>query len=89
MRNAADQVTARRAAIVIGLVLATLVVLALAWATRRVLTWTVVAVFFAVALKPPVDALQRRLVRRRAVATLLVFLAAFGLLAALAAGIVL
>ncbi|WP_431976919.1 AI-2E family transporter [Micromonospora haikouensis] len=89
MRNAEDQATARRAAIVIGLVLATLVVLALAWATRRVLTWTVVAVFFAVALKPPVDALQRRLVRRRAVATLLVFLAAFGLLAALVAGIVL
>ncbi|MFF3852567.1 AI-2E family transporter [Micromonospora sp. NPDC002575] len=89
MRSAEDRATARRAAIVIGLVLATLLVLALAWATRRVLTWTVVAVFFAVALKPPVDALQRRLVRHRAMATLLVFLAAFALLAALAAGIVL
>ncbi|MFI0793092.1 AI-2E family transporter [Micromonospora rubida] len=85
MRDADDRSTARRAAIVIGLVLATLFGLALIWATRRLLAWAVVAAFFAVALKPLVDGVQRRFVRRRALATLVVFLAAFGVLAALIA----
>ncbi|WP_319460954.1 AI-2E family transporter [Micromonospora sp. RTP1Z1] len=89
MSDAQDRFTARRALIVIGLVLATLVALALVWATRQVLTWALVAAFFAVALKPLVDRLERRWVRRRALATLLVFLAAFVLLGALLAMIVL
>ncbi|MFC4147838.1 AI-2E family transporter [Micromonospora mangrovi] len=89
MSRADDRGTARRALIVIGLVLATMLVLVLLWATRRVLIWLLVAVFFAVALKPLVDQVERRWVRRRALATLLVFLAAFGLLAGIAAGIVL
>ncbi|MFE2618542.1 AI-2E family transporter, partial [Micromonospora chalcea] len=87
MSAATDRSTARRTLIVIGLVLATVVGLALVWATRRVLVWGLVAVFFAVALKPPVDRLERR-VRRRALATLLVFLAAFALFAAMGALIV-
>ncbi|WP_234588591.1 AI-2E family transporter [Micromonospora sp. MH99] len=82
--NADDRTTARRALVVIGLVLATALALAFVYATRRVLVWAVVAAFFAVALKPAVDWLQRRFVRRRAVATLLVFLAAFVVLAVLA-----
>lgn len=57
--------------------------LALVWQTRRALVWVVVAAFFAVALNPLVDRVQRRLVRRRAAATLVVFLAAFVALAAL------
>ncbi|WP_435208748.1 AI-2E family transporter [Micromonospora sp. bgisy143] len=85
MSNADDRTTARRTLIVIGLVLAAALALAFGYATRRVLVWTVVAAFFAVALKPAVDLLQRRLVRRRALATLLVFLAAFVVLAVLAA----
>ncbi|MGW3788142.1 AI-2E family transporter [Micromonospora chokoriensis] len=85
MSNADDRATARRTLIVIGLVLASAFALAFVYATRRVLTWAVVAAFFAVALKPLVDRLQHRLVRRRSVATLLVFLAAFALLAILAA----
>ncbi|GHJ54994.1 AI-2E family transporter [Nonomuraea sp. TT08I-71] len=89
MSNADDRSTARRALIVIGLVLATLVGLALVWATRRVLVWGLVAAFLAVALKPLVDRVERRLVRRRALATLLVFLATFVVLAALGAMIVL
>ncbi|MEU4638747.1 AI-2E family transporter, partial [Micromonospora chalcea] len=84
MSTADDRSTARRTLVVIGLVLATVVGLALVWATRRVLVWGLVAVFFAVALKPLVDRLQRR-VRRRALATLLVFLAAFALFAAVGA----
>ena len=53
------------------------------------LIWILVAAFFAVALKPLVDRLERRLVRHRALATLLVFLATFALLAAVATVIVL
>lgn len=74
---------ARRALIVIALVLATVVGLALVWETRRVLIWVVLAAFFAVALNPLVDRVQRRLIRRRAAATLVVFLASFVALAAL------
>ncbi len=83
MSDADDRSTAHRTLIVIGLVLATLVGLALVWATRRVLIWVVVAAFFTVALNPLVDRVQRRLVRRRAVATLFVFLATFVALGAL------
>ncbi|MFC0033157.1 AI-2E family transporter [Micromonospora chaiyaphumensis] len=89
MSNADDRYTARRALIVIGLVLATLIGLGLIWATRRVLVWGLVAAFLAVALKPLVDRVERRLVRHRALATLLVFLGTFVLLAALGTVIVL
>jgi predicted PurR-regulated permease PerM len=88
MSDAEVRGTARRTLIVIGLVLATLIGLALVRATRQVLVWIVVAAFFAVALKPLVDRLERGFVRRRALATLLVFIAAFALLAAVAAVIV-
>ncbi|WP_410809488.1 AI-2E family transporter [Micromonospora sp. 067-2] len=85
MSDADTRLTARRTLTVIGLVLATVFALAFVYATRRVLVWAVVAAFFAVALKPLVDRLQRRVVRRRALATLLVFLAAFVALAILIA----
>ncbi|MCW3841348.1 AI-2E family transporter [Micromonospora yasonensis] len=88
MSDADDRSTARRTLIVIGLVLATVVVLSLVWSTRRVLVWILVAAFFAVALKPLVDWVERRFVRHRALATLLVFAVAFVLLAALGAVIV-
>ncbi|MGW2234238.1 AI-2E family transporter [Streptomyces sp. NPDC001759] len=62
----------------IGLVLAAYVALQLVVQTRQVLVWIVIALFFAVALYPAVDALERRVPRcRRSVATLLVFLLAF------------
>ncbi|MFE7855443.1 AI-2E family transporter [Streptomyces sp. NPDC057403] len=61
----------------IGLVLTAYVALQLVVQTRRVLVWIVIALFFAVALYPAVDALERRVTRcRRSVATLLVFLLA-------------
>jgi predicted PurR-regulated permease PerM len=67
----------------IGLVLATVVLLYIVVETRRVLTWMVVAAFFAVALYPLVGWAQRRLFggRRRALATFLVFLVVFLVLA--------
>jgi predicted PurR-regulated permease PerM len=63
--------------VVIGLVLATLLVILLVRATSQVLTWIGVAVFFAVALNPAVTWLQRRAAfGKRWLATLLVFLVA-------------
>jgi predicted PurR-regulated permease PerM len=79
-------VVARRTLVVIGLVLATLLVLFLAYETRQVLTWIVISVFFAVALHPAVTWTQRHVARRRRwLATLLVFIVVFGLLAGLVA----
>ncbi|GAA3335613.1 AI-2E family transporter [Amorphoplanes nipponensis] len=70
--------------VVIGLVLATVLLLTLAYETRRVLTWIVIAVFFAVALHPAVSLLDRRIGwMRRWLATLLVFLLAFAFIAGL------
>src|SRR3954467_1012775 len=75
---------APRTVVVIGLVLATVAVLFLAHETRRVLTWILVAAFFAVALHPAVNWVTRRVAfRRRWLATLLVFLVTFTLLAGL------
>jgi predicted PurR-regulated permease PerM len=88
VNEAHDRSVARQTLIVIGLVLVTLVGLGLVWATRLVLTWVVVAAFFAVALNPLVAWVQRRLVRRRAAATLVVFLATFIALGGLGALIV-
>src|SRR5829696_10037693 len=70
--------------VVIGLVLATALLLLLIRETSQVLTWIVIAVFFAVALHPAVTWLQRRAAfGKRWLATLLVFLAAFLLLGGL------
>lgn len=88
MSDADKRSVARQTLIVIGLTLATLAGLAVIWATRLVLTWIVVAAFFAVALNPLVAWVQQKVARRRAVATLIVFLATFVALSALGALIV-
>jgi predicted PurR-regulated permease PerM len=69
----------------IGLLLATALLIYIVLQIRQVLTWIVVGAFFAVALYPVVGWVQRRLLggRRRALATFLVFLVVFLLLAAL------
>ncbi|MEU5183167.1 AI-2E family transporter [Streptomyces longwoodensis] len=70
----------------IGLVFAAYVLLQLVIETRRVLVWTVIALFFAVALYPAVNAVERKLTRcRRSLATLLVFLVAVAAVGALVA----
>jgi predicted PurR-regulated permease PerM len=70
--------------VVIGLVVATLLLYFLVRATSQVLTWIVVAVFFAVALNPAVTWLQRRAAfGKRWLATLLVFLVALVLIGGL------
>jgi predicted PurR-regulated permease PerM len=72
-----NRTVARYTMVVIGLVLATLLVLALAYETRQVLTWIVIAIFFAVALHPAVTWLESH-VRwiQRWLATLIVYLLA-------------
>jgi predicted PurR-regulated permease PerM len=69
----------------IGLLLATALLLYILLQTRQILTWCVVGAFFAVALAPVVGFVQRKVFRgkRRSLATLLVFVVAFVLLAAL------
>jgi predicted PurR-regulated permease PerM len=69
----------------IGLVLATALLLYIVVTARQILTWIVVGAFFAVALYPVVGFVQRRVFRgkRRALATLIVFLVVFIALAAL------
>jgi predicted PurR-regulated permease PerM len=69
----------------IGLLLATALLIYLVLEVRQVLTWIVVGAFFAVALSPLVGWVQRRLLggKRRALATFLVFLVVFIVLAGL------
>ncbi|MEV6494803.1 AI-2E family transporter [Actinoplanes sp. NPDC051633] len=75
---------ARRTLVVIGLVVATVLLYFLVRATSQVLTWIVIAVFFAVALNPAVSWVQRRAAfGKRWLATLLVFLVAFVLIGGL------
>jgi predicted PurR-regulated permease PerM len=69
------RVPVRTIAATIGMVLSTAAVLLLGWEVRRVLTWIVVAALLAIILGPLVDIAERRLHLRRALATLLVFLA--------------
>jgi predicted PurR-regulated permease PerM len=63
----------RSVLLVIGLVLATLLVLRLLSATRDLLIWLLVALFLAMALNPAVEWLQRRWVKRRGAAVAIVF----------------
>jgi predicted PurR-regulated permease PerM len=71
--------------IVIGIFLATALLLWLIWLTKGVLLWIVIAAFLATALNPAVDWLMRHGVRRRGGAVAIVFLAAIGVIVAIAA----
>src|SRR3954468_1984925 len=57
-----------------ALLVAVAVVLWVVWVARRVLIWTAVSAFLAVALSPAVDAIQRRGVHRRGAAAGIVYL---------------
>jgi predicted PurR-regulated permease PerM len=86
VNTANNRTVARYTLVVIGLVLATLLLLMLAYATRQVLTWIVIATFFAIALHPAVTWLERRARWfKRWLATLIVFLFAFAFIAGLIA----
>lgn len=59
---------------VIGVLLATAIVLWTLWISRTVVTWILISLFLALALNPAVNALQRRGIRRRGIAVGIVFL---------------
>jgi predicted PurR-regulated permease PerM len=70
-----DRSFTRKTMIVIGLVLATAIGLLLVYEVRRVLIWILIAAFFAVALNPAANWLERHISWcRRWLATLVVFL---------------
>src|ERR1700712_4795996 len=71
-----DPVPVRTIATAIAMVLVTVLLLLIIREVSRVLTWIVVAIFFSVALYPLVGWVDRRVTGgRRALSTLLVFLA--------------
>jgi predicted PurR-regulated permease PerM len=79
-----NRTVARYTLVVVGLVLATYLLVRLAYATRQVLTWMVIAAFFAVALHPAVTWLEQRIGWvKRWVATLVVYLLALAFIVGL------
>src|SRR5256714_13212554 len=64
---------------VVGILLATAIVLEVLWIARHVLTWIFIALFLALALNPAVDRLEARL-KRRGLATGIVYLAALAVI---------
>jgi predicted PurR-regulated permease PerM len=67
----------RTVLLVLGLIIATGIVLEVLWIARHVLSWIFIALFLALALNPAVDWLERR-TKRRALSTGVVFLTALG-----------
>lgn len=74
---------ARTVLAVLGIILAVVAVLQLLWLARQVITWILIALFFAIALNPLVEFLRRRGVRRRGFAIALSYLLVFSAAAAL------
>jgi predicted PurR-regulated permease PerM len=62
---------------VVAILLATAILLEVLWIARHVLTWIFIALFLALALNPAVDRVEARL-KRRGVATGIVYIAALG-----------
>ena len=67
------------------LIVAIGVVLWVVWVSRRVLIWTFVSAFLAVALNPAVGAVQRRGIRRRGAAAAVVYVLMLAIIAGLGA----
>jgi predicted PurR-regulated permease PerM len=68
-----------------ALLVAVGVALWVAWVSRRVLIWTFVSAFLAVAMSPAVDALQRRGLHRRGAAAAVVYILLIAVIAGLGA----
>jgi len=80
-----ERVPVRTIAVTIGMVLLTALALLFIRATSRTLVWVAIAVFFAVAISPLVDLVERRLRTKRILATLLVYVLVLAVLGGLAA----
>jgi predicted PurR-regulated permease PerM len=61
--------------VVIGILVASFIVIQVLWMSRHILAWIFIALFLALALNPAVDRLERR-VKRRGIATGIVFILA-------------
>ena len=69
----------------LGIAIAVALLLEVIWIAREVLTWILIAVFFALALNPAVDWFQRHGIKRRGLAAAVTFLIVIGAIAALGA----
>src|SRR5438094_2441373 len=65
----------RTVLVVVGILVASAIVLEIVWIARHVISWVFIALFLALALNPAVDWLQRR-INRRGLATGIVYIAA-------------
>ena len=83
-----ESVPVRTIATLIAMVLATVLVLLLLRAMSKILVWVVIAAFFAVALHPVANRIQRLVGGRRWLATLLLFLVAVVLLVGITAAFI-
>ena len=70
---------------VLGIAITVALLLHIIWIAREVLTWILIAVFFALALNPAVDWFQRHGIKRRGLAAAVTFLLVLGAIAALGA----
>jgi predicted PurR-regulated permease PerM len=68
---------------VLGLTFGFLLLLYVTWIARQVLTWTLVALFLALALNPAVEFFQRRGLKRRGISAAVTFLLTLGAIVAL------
>jgi predicted PurR-regulated permease PerM len=75
----------RAVLVVLGVLVASLVILRILWATRDVLIWVAIAMFLAMALNPAVDWLQGRGLRHRGAAVGIVMVSAILVIAAIGA----
>src|SRR5919201_1283724 len=70
----------RTVLVVIAILVVSFITLKVLWISRHVLTWVFIALFLALALNPAVDRLERR-IKRRGIATGIVFIAALVVIA--------
>ena len=70
---------------VLGIAVAVALLLEIVWIARQVLTWILIALFFALALNPAVEWFQRRGIKRRGLATAVTFLVVLAAIAGLSA----
>src|SRR6266540_4088203 len=74
----------RTVLVVIGILVAVFAILQVLWIARHILAWIFIALFLALALNPAVDQVERRL-KRRGLATGIVYMAALAVIVAIGA----
>jgi predicted PurR-regulated permease PerM len=74
----------RTVLVVVGILVAVFAVLQVLWLARSILAWIFIALFLALALNPAVDRVEKRL-KRRALATGIVYIAALAAIVAIGA----